>query len=237
MKPPQIKLVKVIDSHTGGEPTRVVISGGPELGGGPLAQRREKFQREFDRFRSAIVNEPRGSDVVVGALLVEPEDKTCATGVIFFNNVGYLGMCGHGTIGLVVTLARLGRIKTGDHKIETPVGIITAALHPSGEVSVANVPSWRAKKDFNVDVPGMGKVTGDIAWGGNWFYLVEKHGLDLTLANADKLTVFCWRVRQTVNAQGFPDVDHVELSGAPTLPGARSRNFVQCPGKAYDRSP
>jgi proline racemase len=229
--------VTIIDSHTGGEPTRVVVSGGPELGGGTLAQRREKFQREFDRFRSAVVNEPRGSEVVVGALLVEPLEKTCAAGVIFFNNVGYLNMCGHGTIGLVVTLAHLGKIKPGEHKIETPVGIIIATLHPSGEVSVANVPSWRAKKDFTVEVPGLGKVTGDVAWGGNWFFLVEKHGLDLTLANADQLTDFCWRVRQAVNAQGFPDVDHVELFGAPTLPGARSRNFVQCPGKAYDRSP
>lgn len=176
MKPPQIKLVKVIDSHTGGEPTRVVISGGPELGGGPLAQRREKFQREFDRFRSAIVNEPRGSDVLVGALLVEPEDKTCAAGVIFFNNVGCLGMCGHGTIGLMATLAHLGKISAGKHRIETPVGVITAELHPNGEVSVTNVPSWCEKKNFTVSVPGLGKVTGDVAWGGNWFFLVENHG-------------------------------------------------------------
>jgi proline racemase len=229
--------VTIIDSHTGGEPTRVIVSGGPELGGGPLAQRREKFQREFDRFRSAVVNEPRGSEVVVGALLVEPQDKTCAAGVIFFNNVGYLSMCGHGTIGLVVTLAHLGKIKPGEHKIETPVGIVTATLHPNGEVSVANVPSWRAKKDFTVDVPGLGQVTGDVAWGGNWFFLVEHHGLELALANVDRLTDFCWRVRQAVNAQGFPEVDHVELFGPPQAAGAHSRNFVQCPGKAYDRSP
>jgi 4-hydroxyproline epimerase len=146
-------------------------------------------------------------------------------------------MCGHGTIGLVVTLAHLGRIKPGDHRIETPVGIVTATLHSNGEVSVANVPSWRAKKDFAVQVPGLGTVTGDVAWGGNWFYLVEKHGQDLSLANVDALTDYCWRVRQAVNAQGFPEVDHVELFGAPTVRGAHSRNFVQCPGKAYDRSP
>jgi 4-hydroxyproline epimerase len=229
--------VTVIDSHTGGEPTRTVVAGGPDLGNGSLAERREKFQREFDHFRSAVVNEPRGSDVVVGALLCEPVDKSCATGVIFFNNVGYLGMCGHGTIGLMVTLAHLGRIKPGEHKIETPVGLITATLHPHGEVSVANVPSWREKKDVTVDVPGIGKVTGDVAWGGNWFFLVEKHGLDLTLANVDQLNDYAWRVRQAVNAQGFPDVDHVELFGPPTVAGSRSKNFVQCPGKAYDRSP
>ena len=188
--------IRIVDSHTGGEPTRVVLAGGPDLGRGPLAARREKFAREFDRFRSAIVNEPRGSDVVVGALLVEPEDSACVAGVIFFNNVGGLGMCGHGMIGLVVTLAHLGKIKTGEHKIETPVGIVTATLHANGEVSVTNVASWRAKKNFTVDVPGLGQITGDVAWGGNWFFLVEQHGQELSLAppgGVEKLTDFCWR--------------------------------------------
>ena len=247
--------ITIIDSHTGGEPTRVVIAGGPDLGGGTLSDRRTRFEQRFDRFRSAIVNEPRGSDAVVGALLVEPEDGSCVCGVIFFNNVGYLGMCGHGTIGLIVTLAHLGRIKPGEHRIETPVGIVTATLHPGGEVSVANVPSWRAKKDFAVNVPGIGKVTGDVAWGGNWFFLVSQHGQQLALGNVDALTDYCWRVRKAVNAQGFAEVDHVELFGPPSGTGvspvssaphgrdaraaaqAHSRNFVQCPGKAYDRSP
>jgi 4-hydroxyproline epimerase len=237
MNQPEIQRIWIIDSHTGGEPTRVVVAGGPDLGRGPLAVRRDRFQHTYDHFRPAIVNEPRGSDVMVGALLVEPEDAACAAGVIFFNNVGYLGMCGHGTIGLVVTLAHLGRIQPGDHRIETPVGIVTATLHPNGEVSVANVPSWRTKKAVTVDVPGVGTVTGDVAWGGNWFFLVQDHGQELALANVDQLTDFSWRVRQAVNAQGFPEVDHVELFGAPTVPGANSRSFVQCPGKAYDRSP
>jgi 4-hydroxyproline epimerase len=238
MNPSQtMRKVSIIDSHTGGEPTRVVIAGGPDLGNGPLAARREKFQREFDAFRSAVVNEPRGSDVVVGALLVEPVDKSCVAGVIFFNNVGYLGMCGHGTIGLVVTLAHMGKIKAGEHKLETPVGVITATLHPDGKVSVANVPSWRAKKAVTVDVPGIGPVTGDVAWGGNWFFLIEKHGQELLLKNAEQLNDYCWRVRQAVNAQGYPDVDHVELFGPPSVAGSYSKNFVQCPGKAYDRSP
>ncbi len=229
--------IQIVDSHTGGEPTRVVLSGGPDLGRGPLTRRRERFQQEFDRFRSAIVNEPRGADVMVGALLVEPEDKTCATGVIFFNNVGYLGMCGHGTIGLIVTLAHLGRIRPGVHRLETPAGLVTATLHPTGEVSVANVPSWRAKKAVAVNVPGLGPVAGDVAWGGNWFFLVEDHGQELALANVELLTAFTWRIRQAVNAQGFPDVDHIELFGPPAARGANSRNFVLCPGKAYDRSP
>jgi 4-hydroxyproline epimerase len=229
--------ITTIDSHTGGEPTRLVVAGGPDLGSGPLSERRERFQRDFDHYRSAVVNEPRGSDVMVGALLVEPEDESCACGVIFFNNVGYLGMCGHGTIGLMATLAHMGRIKPGDHRIETPVGIITATFHASGEVSVANVPSWRAKKDLVVEVTGIGPVTGEIAWGGNWFFLVQNHGQPLELANVDALTDYCWRVRQAVNVQGFPEVDHVELFGPPAVAGAHSRNFVQCPGKAYDRSP
>jgi 4-hydroxyproline epimerase len=229
--------IKYVDSHTGGEPTRIVVDGGPDLGSGPLTAKRDVFRRDFDRFRSAIVNEPRGSDVVVGALLVEPEDKSCAAGVIFFNNVGYLGMCGHGTIGLMVTLTHIGKIKPGEHRIDTPVGVVAATLHPNGEVSVKNVPSRRTNKGVTIDVPGIGSVTGDVAWGGNWFFLVEKHGQKLSLANADQLTDFCWRVRQAVNAQGFPDIDHVELFGPPDSPRANSRNFVQCPGKAYDRSP
>ncbi len=227
----------VIDSHTGGEPTRVIVAGGPDLGSGPLTARRDRFQREFDRYRSAAVNEPRGSEVVVGALLVEPEDKTCAAGVIFFNNVGYIGMCGHGTIGLMATLSHLGRIRPGEHCIETPVGTVGATLHENGAVTVANVPSWRTRKGVTVDVPGYGPLTGDVAWGGNWFFLVERHGQELRLENVEPLTEFCWRIRQAVNAQGLPEVDHVELFGPPAAAGASARNFVQCPGKAYDRSP
>ena len=231
------KRIKIVDSHTGGEPTRVVIGGGPDLGGGSLAERRDLFKRDFDHFRSGIVNEPRGSDVIVGALLVKPQSADCVAGAIFFNNVGYLGMCGHGMIGLVATLAYLAKIKPGEHKIETPVGIVSATLHASGAVSVTNVPSWRAKKDLKVEVPGIGRVTGDVAWGGNWFFLVENHGQNLALDNVEGLTDFCWRVRQAINAQGFPEVDHVELFSPPASAGADSRNFVQCPGKAYDRSP
>jgi 4-hydroxyproline epimerase len=229
--------VQVIDSHTGGEPTRVVIAGAPDLGGGALALRRERLAREFDRFRSAIVNEPRGSDVIVGALLVEPEDRTCSAGVIFFNNVGCIGMCGHGTIGLVATLAHLGRIEPGTHRIETPVGVVTADLARDGDVSVENVPSWRAHKDVTVQVPVLGPVTGDVAWGGNWFFLVGQHGQALALERVEELTNYCWTLRKAINAHGYPDVDHVELFADPVAPNANSRSFVLCPGNAYDRSP
>lgn len=229
--------IQVIDSHTAGEPTRIVISGGPELGHGSIAERVKLFREQHDRFRSAIVNEPRGSDVLVGALLVEPVDRSCVTGVIFFNNVGVLQMCGHGTIGLVVTLAHLGRIQPGAHRVETCVGVVTATLHDDGSVSVENVPSYRKAKGVTVDVPGVGKITGDVAWGGNWFFLVEQHGQLLALSNVEKLTELSWSIRQAVNAQGYPEVDHVELFGPPQLSGGHSRNFVLCPGKAYDRSP
>jgi len=222
--------LSVVDSHTGGEPTRVVVSGFPDLGPGPLAERRKRFEREFDRYRSAIINEPRGSEVIVGALLVEPQDRSCAAGVIFFNNVGTIGMCGHGSIGLAATLAHLGRMKPGEHRIETPVGVVSVTLRENGEVTVANVPSWRSHKGVRVEVPGLGAVSGDIAWGGNWFYLVDWVHTPLTLPNTETLTEQAWRIRQALNAQGHPDVDHVELMSG-------NRNFVLCPGKAYDRSP
>jgi len=232
------RLVLVIDSHTGGEPTRVVVAGGPDLGPDtdPVATRLERFRDHHDRFRSAIVNEPRGSDVLVGALLVDPVDASCAAGVIFFNNVGYLGMCGHGTIGLIATLAHLGRLEPGDHRLETSVGVVTATLHPDGSVSVANVASHRKARAVTVEVPGIGPVTGDVAWGGNWFFLVEHHPWALDLAQAGELTRVTTAIRQAVNRQGFPEVDHVELFG-PGRAGGRSRNFVLCPGGAYDRSP
>lgn len=234
--------VHVIDSHTGGEPTRVVISGGPDLGRGPLADRLLAFRRHHDSFRSAVVNEPRGSDAVVGALLCEPVDSSCAAGVIYYNNVGYLGMCGHGTIGLVATLSYLGRISPGMHSIETPVGTVTAELHPDGRVTVGNVPSYRYRKAVPVDVPGFGKVIGDIAWGGNWFYLIAHSPFDLTLANLECLTGYTWRIRQALTAAGITgkdgqEIDHIELFGRPGLATADSKNFVLCPGKSYDRSP
>ncbi len=234
------RIIRVIDSHTGGEPTRVVIEGGPDLPSGTLAERLNTLKTQHDSFRSAVVNEPRGSDPMVGALLCEPMDPTCAAGVIFFNNVGYLGMCGHGTIGLLVTLAYLGRIQPGSHRIETPVGVVTAQLHASGEVTVRNVPSYRTAKGVSVHVDGLGTVTGDVAWGGNWFFLVNDHGQELSLAKLDTLTDVSWRIRQAlvragISGEGGQEIDHVELFGPSSY--GDSRNFVLCPGKAYDRSP
>jgi len=234
--------VRVIDSHTGGEPTRVVLSGGPHLGTGPLAERLERFRSQHDNFRSAVVNEPRGSDVMVGALLCEPVDPACATGVIFFNNVGYLGMCGHGTIGLMATLRFMNRIEPGEHRIETPVGIVSAILHANGEVTVNNVASYRLAANVEVEVPHYGKVRGDVAWGGNWFFLVRDPSRELSLNNVEHLTDFTWAIRQSLRQQGITgaggqEIDHIELFGPPHHRSANSKNFVLCPGKAYDRSP
>jgi 4-hydroxyproline epimerase len=234
--------IRVIDSHTGGEPTRVVVSGGPDLGRGSLSDRLEQFRSQHDCFRSSVVNEPRGSDVMVGALLCDPVDNIFAAGVIFFNNVGYLGMCGHGTIGLVATLSYLGRIAPGEHRIETPVGTVGVVLHQGGEVTVNNIASYRSAANVEVNVPGHGRVKGDVAWGGNWFYLIRDHEMPLRLSNIEALTGFTWAVRQALRESGITgadgqEIDHIELFGPPQSAEADSKNFVLCPGKAYDRSP
>jgi 4-hydroxyproline epimerase len=232
-----MKKISVIDSHTGGEPTRVIVAGGPELGAGSMGERQKIFQERHDRFRSAVVNEPRGSDAMVGALLCEPTDPSCAAGVIFFNNVGYLGMCGHGTIGLIVTLAHIGKIKPGVHKLETSVGIVSARLNPDWSVTLENVPSYRKAKGVVVRLNGGVEIAGDVAWGGNWFFLVDMKESLLKTTGIEELTIFSRGIRQAINSQGFPEIDHVELFGAPTDSGADSGNFVLCPGNAYDRSP
>lgn len=235
-----MKTITIIDSHTGGEPTRLIVDGGPDLGDGPLSARLARMREVHDHVRTGTVCEPRGSDVLVGALLCEPHAPGCVAGVIFFNNVGYLGMCGHGTIGIVVSLAHMGRIAPGRHRIDTPVGVVTAELHADGTVGIDNVPAYRASKAVTVAVAGHGTVTGDVAWGGNWFFLVEDHGLEVVPANIAALTAFAENVMAALHAQdvtgtdGAP-VDHVELFASSLT--ADSRNFVLCPGKAYDRSP
>ncbi len=233
--------IQVIDSHTGGEPTRLVIGGFPDLGKGSMAERRALLADRHDQWRAAAVLEPRGSDVVVGALLCEPVSPDAAAGVVFFNNAGYLGMCGHGTIGLVASLAHMGRIGVGEHRIETPVGTVTTTLHADGSVSVRNVPAYRHLHQVAVDLPGHGTVRGDVAWGGNWFFLVSEHGQRVASDNLAALTDYTAALRRALAAQGITgadgaEVDHIELFASDDA-GADSRNFVLCPGNAYDRSP
>lgn len=232
--------IKAIDSHTGGEPTRVVIDGLPDLGTGSMAERLEAFRRDHDHLRSAIVREPRGHDAIVGALLCEPVDPNSAAGVIFFNNVGFLGMCGHGTIGLVKTLEYLDRIDTGTHSIETPVGKISANLDIDGNVTIKNVPSYRLAKDVSIDVEGFDPVAGDVAYGGNWFFLINAQSEKVELSNLQMLTDFTAAVRDGLTENNITgvdgaEIDHIEVFAPSKV--ADSRNFVLCPGLEYDRSP
>lgn len=234
--------VTVIDSHTAGEPTRCVLSGGPELGVGTLAERFERLRRDHDPLRRAILCEPRGSDVVVGAWILPPDDPECAAAVIFFNNAGYLGMCGHGIIGVAVTLAHLGRIAPGCHRLQTPVGTVKVDLHSAHTATIENVPAFRHAANVRVHVSGHGDFRGDVAWGGNWFFLIREHLFELRLENVDELTQFTWAVRQALNAAGITgaggaEIDHIELFSDARDPANHSRNYVLCPGKAYDRSP
>jgi len=234
-------VIHTIDSHSAGEPTRVVVRGGPDLGAGPFKDRLALLRSDYDHFRKGIVLEPRGSDTIVGAWLTEPTQAGCAAGVIFFNNVGYLGMCGHGVIGVVRTLAHLGKISAGEHDIETPVGVVRATLSDTGRISVKNVPVSRLHTLIAVEVPGHGTITGDVAWGGNWFFLTDVERT-LTFEQIAELTAFAHAVRAALEQNGITGaggepIDHIEISGPPVNPDADSRNFVLCPGDAYDRSP
>ena len=235
-----MKCIEVIDSHTGGEPTRLVLSGFPALGDGSMAERRQLLASQYDAWRNACVLEPRGSEVMVGALLCPPVDPSACAGVIFFNNTGYLGMCGHGSIGLVVSLAYLGRISAGVHRIETPVGMVEATLHTDGSVTVRNVAAYRYRKAVALEVAGLGTVVGDIAWGGNWFFLISEHGQRIAADNVAALSAYTHAIQQALQDQGLRGedgglIDHIELFAEDAE--ADSRNFVLCPGKAYDRSP
>lgn len=239
---PFLSSMDVIDSHTLGEPTRVVVAGGPELGTGSMAERLQRFRAEFDHFRTAIVGEPRGSEVVVGALLLEPVERESTAAVIFFNDVGYLGMCGHGTIGVLTTLAHMGRVKAGMHTIETPVGRVRATLHDDQTVTVENVRSYRYRAGVAVDVAGYGSFRGDIAWGGNWFFLVGEPPCALSLEHRAELIASSTAIRAALQEQGITGaegalIDHVEFFSAPEEAENSSRNFVLCPGASFDRSP
>ena len=234
--------IKIVDSHTGGEPTRVVVGGCPDLGGGDLSAQRSVLENQHDWIRTSCLLEPRGFEAMVGAVLVEPHAEGCVAGVIFFNNKGYLNMCIHGTIGLAKTLMHLGLIDGGTHRIDTPVGVVTVQMHEDGAVTVENVTSYRTQAAVELEVPGYGVVVGDVAWGGNWFFLVDGQGPELKYANIAALCAFTIAVSEALETQGVRGddgalVDHVEVFGPPVDDQADSRNFVMCPGGEYDRSP
>jgi 4-hydroxyproline epimerase len=240
--PGSMPTIRIIDSHTAGEPTRVVVAGAPNLGAGSMAERLLHMRERHDWLRTALACEPRGAEWMVGAVLQKPVDSTCAAGVIFFNNAGYLGMCGHGTIGVVETLRYQGALGPGWHRLETPVGIIRARLDESGEVAVENVPCRRARRDVEVTLPNGEAVVGDVAWGGNWFFLTKVDGL-LRMQDVDELTAQSKAIRRAIESAGIvgddgAPIDHIELVGPPRdSQTADARNFVLCPGGVYDRSP
>ncbi len=237
-----MKKIRVIDSHTGGEPTRVVIEGFPALPQATLAEKLDALKRDHDHFRAAVCTEPRASEITVGALLLPPTSEGSVASVIFFNNVGYLGMCGHGTIGLVATLQYLGRIAPGTHRIDTPVGTVACQLAENGTVTIENVPAYRYRHAASVAVAGYGEVVGDIAWGGNWFFLVDASQIPFGRAQIPNLMSFARAIRdaleeQSITGKGGAVIDHIELFGEPSSDAFDSRNFVLCPGSEYDRSP
>lgn len=234
--------LNIIDSHTGGEPTRMVYDGFPDLAGDTIQDKLQSFKQDFDHLRQSIILEPRGNDVLVGALLCPTTDPKATAGVIFFNNTGYLQMCGHGTIGVIASLAYQKKISAGEHWLETPVGLVKATLHKDGSCSVQNVPSYRYKKQVAVQVPELGLIHGDIAWGGNWFFLVSEHGQDIQANNVDQLTQVCLQIKQALVAANITgenggEIDHIELFSDSNEAQVDSKNFVLCPGGAYDRSP
>ena len=234
--------MRVIDSHTAGEPTRAIVEGGPELGVGRLAERAARFESRHAWIRSALLTEPRGFDAMVGALLCPPDDPSCATGIVFFDTAGNLGMCGHGTIGVAATLAFLGRIAPGTHRFETPVGVVAVEAKSANEIAVENVESYRREAGASVEVEGLGRVTGDVAWGGNWFFQCPKAPLPLEMENVPALTDAAARVQTALARAGIAGadgarVDHIQFFGPPSSAAADSRNFTLCPGGAYDRSP
>lgn len=234
--------IEVLDSHTEGEPTRVVLAGWPVPEGRTVAERLVTMRRDHDHLRRAVVLEPRGHDAVVGALLLPPERPEATTGVVFFNDVSWLGMCGHGLIGVVRTLEHLGRITAGRIELDTPVGPVSATLDAEGSVTIRNVPARLAQTGVTIDVPGLGSVTGDVAWGGNWFFLTTLPDQPLEFRHRAELLRRTTLIRDALHAHGITGddgaaIDHVELFGPPNRSDADARNFVLCPGNAYDRSP
>lgn len=235
-------MLRIIDSHTEGEPTRVIVDGGPPLTAATIAAQREEFAQDFDHYRRRVLLEPRGFDAMVGALLRESTRDDCAAAVIFFNNVGYLNMCGHGAIGVAATLYHLGRVLPGAIRLETPVGVVTVTLHDAHHATIRNVPSYRYRDNVSVDVTGLGTVTGDIAWGGNWFFLSPEPPCEIAFSNQPELTRAAQAIKRALQLQGITgtdgaEIDHVEFFAPGASANAHSRNFVLCPGGAYDRSP
>lgn len=229
-----------VDSHTEGEPTRVLLSAeGADLP--TLADALSAWKRGDAPRLLAVVREPRAPVACVGALLCRASDSRHAFGVVFFNAAGLLGMCGHATIGLATTLAARRLIDPGEFSLETPVGSVAVRLRSDGAVEFDNVEAYRAQAAVDLVVDGR-VVRGDVAWGGNWFFLVDEASRSLDETAAEDLLVESKAIRAALAAAGVRGddgggVDHVAFFGPARRPDHALRNFVLCPNDAYDRSP
>ena len=232
-------VIRVIDSHTEGEPTRVIVDGWPQPSGATMQERRDDLRKNYDHLRSAVVCEPRGYSAIVGALITPPVNPESLAGIVFFNNGTYLGMCGHGLIGVVRTMKHLGRLSTGTAQFDTPAGTVSAELNDDDSVTIQNIPARCHALDVAVDVPELGRVVGDVAYGGNWFYITHLD-LSLELSKVGELMRLTQAIQDAIDEQGVADgmpIDHIEVSGPATRNDADAKNFVLCSGGEYDRSP
>jgi 4-hydroxyproline epimerase len=236
----------VVDSHTIGEPTRLVLDdafvAGLDLGTGSVFSRREVFRSRYDDVRRALVTDPRGVEAMVGVILVPPADPTCDLGAFYFNRVGYLDMCGHATIGLAVSLGHTGRITPGPFRMETPAGVVGVEWHGGSDASFQSVTPRRIHRGLSIRCPDGSIVTGDVATSGLWFFICRDHGLPVVPEAIPQLLERSWAIRRSLGAAGVTGdtgevIDHIVLMGPPLDPANSARNFVLCPDGAFDRSP
>ena len=245
----------IIDGHTCGNPVRLVAGGGPLLTGATMMERRAHFLAEFDWIRTGLMFEPRGHDMMSGSILYPPTRPDCDTGILFIETSGCLPMCGHGTIGTVTMAIEHGLVnpKTpGVLRLDTPAGLVVAEYRQEGqyveEVRITNVPAYLHAEALAVDCPGLGEITVDVAYGGNFYGIVEPQAnyRDMADFSAGELIGMSPVLRQRLNERysfvhpdnpGISGLSHILWTGAPLDPEADARNAVFYGDKAIDRSP
>jgi proline racemase len=251
------QMIQAVDSHTAAEPTRVITGGLPTIRGATMAEKRDQLRQEHDSIRKSLVLEPRGHDAIVLAFLLPPTRDDADLGVVFANDAGYLGMCGHGSIGLVTTAVAMGLVPAVEPvteiALDTPVGLIRCRVAVEAgrpkSVTITNVPSFLYRQRVIVDVHGFGKVAADVAYGGNWFAFVEADQLGLVVekSHLPVLMQAATAIREALVREGVrgihPEtgeeetVDHIKLFEALDGEHLGARSLTLCPGTAYDRSP
>jgi len=247
----------VIDSHTAGHPTRIVVGGLPKVRGGSVAQKRDYIKSKMDYIRTLLCNEPRGHSCMYGAFLVEPSSEDADFGVIFFSTASYDDMCGHGTIGVATVLTEMNMVRreepTTEVTFETPAGLVRVETKVVGgkvkSVSFVNVPAFLYKKDISIDVPGYGEVKGDVAFGGNWFFYVnaKEIGVRVRSENVDALARAGIAIKNEFNKEfdlvhpTNPNISRKLLATSiidiPVKNKNADQNNIVVEGKWVDRSP